>query len=337
MPRTARLLRILLVALVSACSGGAPSAPSVHGLGRIAFAEAVPQPVTGSVQTYGGSQLSVIDARGTNLRTLTPATSYLASYEWSPRARRVAYRLDDDPRVHVATEDGTVIASLATASELMPRGGDYRLSPDGTRLTYVTASPDGSRLWIQSVTGGVATVLARNDYGIGFGTWSRDGSWIAFASSGAVWRIRPDGTGLSRIAELESISYYAWSEDGRQLAIVAANGTWVVGADGANLRQVTGSGRVVPNFTEPRWSPDGRRLLGRSGENGGGDILVVRVNDGAQETRLTQPASSGDWSPDGSRIVYVKLTTRQLVTVAADGTGEEVVRDGPIGRPQWLP
>lgn len=337
MLRAARSLCVLLAGVSVACGSDTPSEPSVRGPDRIAFIELVLAPPDGRLERYTGSQLAIINRDGTNYRTLAPDTLSVAAFDVAARATRVAYRFHNDDVIYVAAEDGAVLARVER--QPAPHGARFTLSPDGSRVTFVSPSSSGSsRLWMQPMDGSQPLVLSTHDYGIGFGAWAPDGEWIAFSESDTLWRIRPDGTGRSRVAALHDVSDYAWSADSRQLAVVAAGGVWVVRADGTNLRQLTGAGQPVFSFIEPKWSPDGRRLLGRGdgADFGSLDVLVVRVSDGQMETRLSPSRSSGDWSPDGSRIVYVKAGSRQLVTVAVDGSDEEVIRTGPISKPRWL-
>ena len=334
MPRVARIALSSLAAACLAC-GSDSSGPSVPGPDRIAFVEAVvAQPAT-FVERHVGSQLSVVSRDGTDHHTLTPSSSWVASFDWAARAGRVAYRTTPtDPYVQVIADDGTAITQIDTRGALS--GGAFDLSPDGTQLLYVSGAPDGVRLWVAQVNSGQKRELVRDDYGIGGGIWSPDGRWIAFAQRDTLWKIQADGTARTRIAALRSVEEIAWSPDGSMLAMHGPGGVWVMRTDGSNARQLTGEGKPTPGFTYPRWSPDGRRLLGRIYVYGDWQILVVRVSDGVTETRLSGAASEGDWSPDGSRFVYVKLSGRQLVTVRVDGTGEEAMRSGPIGDPYWL-
>jgi Tol biopolymer transport system component/predicted Ser/Thr protein kinase len=100
------------------------------------------------------------------------------------------------------------------------------------------------------------------------------------------------------------IAFVTDREDGHTLQV------WLMNPDGSSPRQLTfGPG----DKTQPRWSPDGTRLLyvapgggDASGGTLGTDIWVINL-DGSAPTDLTQ--SVGDetdpvWSPDGSRIAF---------------------------------
>jgi dipeptidyl aminopeptidase/acylaminoacyl peptidase len=107
--------------------------------------------------------------------------------------------------------------------------------------------------------------------------------------------------------------------------------------------------------TEPKadagvsWSPDGRRLaFFRQTGTLTADVFVADA-DGTHLRNLTKGSAqfswAPDWSPDGTRIVYVASdpNVEQLVTVRPDGSGAEVVPNTDVdptrqlGDPQWFP
>lgn len=94
------------------------------------------------------------------------------------------------------------------------------------------------------------------------------------------------------------IAFVSDREDGRTLQI------WTMNSDGTDPRQLTyGPG----DKAQPRWSPDGTRLLFVAPESGYGlDIWVINA-DGTGISNLTR--TQGDdtdpaWSPDGTRIAF---------------------------------
>jgi TolB protein len=121
-------------------------------------------------------------------------------------------------------------------------------------------------------------------------------------------------------------------------------------SDGTVLRVLTDSDG---ENARPVWSPDARRIAFVSsrdtvaGERRVGQLYVMNA-DGSSVRRLTQRADgyidgSIDWSPDGSRIVYVCRQfndfQEQLCVIGADGTGRRVLL--PAGwraiDPAWSP
>ncbi|MDX1517854.1 MAG: S9 family peptidase [Woeseiaceae bacterium] len=104
------------------------------------------------------------------------------------------------------------------------------------------------------------------------------------------------------------------SPNGRQIAYVRQSldimsdqllpNIWIVNADGTGHRPLlSGAG----SYSEPRWSPDGDRLLYVTGAGERGAELHVRWMDTGQTALLTNlPASPGSmsWSPDGRWIAF---------------------------------
>jgi Tol biopolymer transport system component len=88
---------------------------------------------------------------------------------------------------------------------------------------------------------------------------------IAFQRlDGYVYSIKPDGTGLLKLAQGYSPAY---SPDGTRIAFVRAGDIWTMNADGSNQQQVTAS---TFDESSPTWSPDGSMLAFGSFRDSGG-------------------------------------------------------------------
>jgi TolB protein len=119
------------------------------------------------------------------------------------------------------------------------------------------------------------------------------------------------------------------------IALYAAAGQPIATAPGLVVSQssrIYVEGRQVSKGTQPRWSPDGKRIAFVRD----GSIYVARA-DGSKERRLTRaggtwfPANSPAWSPDGSRIAFGGIQDIFTVTVA----GAKVARLTHSPKP-WL-
>jgi len=101
---------------------------------------------------------------------------------------------------------------------------------------------------------------------------------------------------------------------------------WIVGADGSGHRAlVQGAG----NYSAPRWSPSGDRVLFSASEDGH-DALRVLFMDTKQITTLAElpsGASGAAWSPDGTRVVFSMFT-------AGEGPAPVAMPKKPEGA-QW--
>ena len=140
------------------------------------------------------------------------------------------------------------------------------ISPDGKMVAYVAAFPGRPKVFIRQISGGRAIALGDS---------------------------------------LEPGQFPDWSPDGSSIAYSNRNGISVVPALGGS------SALLIPStdrerYSQPEWSPDGKRLAAVAHENG--VIVVFDLNDGnpREVWRGTVEGShSPSWSPDGRLISYV--------------------------------
>ena len=132
-------------------------------------------------------------------------------------------------------------------------------------------------------------------------------------------------------------------------------GIAVVDRDGSGFRRITtpppAAGTTYAIDVAPAWSPDGSRLLFTRITTDAADSADIR----ASTALYTVPAAGGtptpvpnatdgylgDWSPDGSQIVFTALTagadTGPLTLVRADGTQRRTLAGADGLMPAWSP
>ncbi len=193
-------------------------------------------------------------------------------------------------------------------------------SPDGTQIAYsvyVLANPDlgleeSSQLFIMDADGSNRQQAAR-DTGLAYDpVWSPDGRQLGYVS------IREDAADLY-LVDIESREIQpltasegdegtmVWSPDGAQIAYSYDDGSgsniWVMESTGVNPRQLTANN----NSHNPRWSPDGTRILFNGFYDDSMGIYTMNAADG---TDLQPVINTGDfesdpvYSPDGSQVIF---------------------------------
>jgi TolB protein len=151
---------------------------------------------------------------------------------------------------------------------------DFRyptLSPDGTRLAYISQGADGMSLSVVQLSSGERKVLySSSDSQPFYMAWSPDGKRISFLSG------KPDGTLVVRIAVADgsqepalvrtaaSSSYFAWRPDSSAL-LLHSDGTSF--EDGRVAAYQPGSTQPIVEladpgiFKTPAWSADGTQFF----------------------------------------------------------------------------
>jgi len=146
-------------------------------------------------------------------------TSFL---DFAAGTQKPADRVNGGAQVAILNADGTGF-HLVTSG---PNNNAFAaFSPDGKRIVYRTAGPDGEGLRIMNLADRAVTVLT-NQYD-NFPLWSPRGDLIAFVRNIAgdfeVMTVHPDGTGVTQLTHTHgNEAHLAWSPDGERLLFTSS-------------------------------------------------------------------------------------------------------------------
>ncbi|KPJ84471.1 MAG: acyl-peptide hydrolase [Gemmatimonas sp. SG8_17] len=125
---------------------------------------------------------------------------------------------------------------------------------------------------------------------------------------------------LADVFQLEMASDPQISPDGSKIVYVRnfmdimtdrqRSNLWIINYDGSDHRPLTTGNS---NYSSPRWSRDGSRLLYVSSADGSSQIYVRFMDDGqtAKLTNLTMSPGNITWSPDGNWIAFQMMVPAQ--------------------------
>jgi TolB protein len=317
--------------------------------------------------TNGTSNIWVVNGDGSGAKPLTSLTNAglgSGGPQWAPDGTKVVFvstrKLDGSDaantngtmNIWVMNADGSGVKSIASVTALNANSVQPQWSPDGTKIVFASAR-------------------------------KLDGSDAANANNmNNIWVVNADGTSGKPLTSLTSAASVMpqWSPDGTKIVFTSGrklDGTdatntnntyniWIVNADGTGAKPLTSVTAGNAGSTDPRWSPDGmkivftshRKLDGSDAANANGTMNVWVMNaDGTGVNALTSVTADADsdrpqWSPDGTKIVFEsrrKLdgsdaananNTMNIWMVNADGSGSKPLTSltaaGADSRnPQW--
>jgi Tol biopolymer transport system component len=184
-------------------------------------------------------EIFVARADGSDRRNLTnhPANDW--GPDWSPDGRSIIFNSDREGgplRGYLMDPDGSNLRALNVSAWV-----EYAsFSPDGTRISFMSALGNNYELFVADLASGAVTRLTDSPGHDAWNAWSPDGSTIAFSS-------HRDDCGLA------SPDRECWRTPH---ADDEHHDIWLIEADGSDLRRVTPElGQFVT------WSPDGDYLL----------------------------------------------------------------------------
>jgi Tol biopolymer transport system component len=246
-------------------------------------------------------EISLINADGTGLVSLTSNLDEDYGPVWSPDGSQIAY-------CHKSYETQANQIQIIDSQGGLPRtliskGWDPHWSPDGKEIAFVSQDDDLQDIYIISADRSHIRLLPTVKGDTSEPAWSPDGSQIAYTSCTddtqrcQLRLIQADGSQDHELVPLETVAYGArWSPDGRQLAfsnIQSDGNTWVelIGADGKGRRVL--AQEAGASFA-PAWSPAGDRIVFQFRPEGEEIMHIAVINaDGTGLKHLKREAIQG--------------------------------------------
>jgi WD40 repeat protein len=253
--------------------------------------------------------------------------------------------------------DGTDAREFTSAGEGLPYG--LSVSPDGRRVAFHLASPEGYQVWTSDLDGNNRVRIAAHPDHLYFGTsWSPDGQWIVFhdchfkQDPGHDWSDlcigRADGS-ENRLLTKGQTQWFA-ATYGPPNARGGGSDMPVWTADGQLLFSRRLPGTKVPWEFQPQRPDVDHFNRDYKPEAARGGVEICRCDPKTGKTiRLTRGIGR-QWdfrptvSPDGSQIAFCRAVTGQvpaLWVMNADGTGGRQIATGREGQgadfPRWIP
>jgi Tol biopolymer transport system component len=187
-----------------------------------------------------------------------------------------------------------------------PFGTDAIVSPDGTRLAYVSQG----RLWTRRLDQPTATELAGTQ-GAFAPFFSPDGQWVAFFTPVSLRKISVEGGAAIGLCIAANPRGGSWGEDGIIIAALGqGNGLSRIPAAGCPPTPVTDLQSGEGSHRWPQVLPGGQAVVFTTSRTGGYDAATIDVVSLADHRRktLVRGGTFGRFLPSG-HLVYVHRGT----------------------------
>jgi len=264
---------------------------------------------------------------------------------------------DSGGQVFSMNLDGSEPRAFTQPGEGLPYG--LCLSPDGQRIAYHLASPEGYQIWTSDVDGSNRVRVAAHPEHLYFGpAWSTDGAWLVFQNChfrddpGHDWSdlgvARPDGREFRTLTEGQSMWFAATYGNQRRRGGGSNVAGWTQTGHVLFPRRLPGS-KVPWEFQAQRPDTDHFNRDYKPEEARGG-VQLCRLEPRTRETTALTEATPGTWdfrpreSPDGQSLVFARAETGGVPALwVADANGHAPrlltrgLDDGGADHPVWLP
>ncbi|MFC1564888.1 DPP IV N-terminal domain-containing protein [candidate division KSB1 bacterium] len=211
-------------------------------------------------------------------------------------------------------------------------------SPDGTKIAYHSDSD----LYYYDLINSSEHIITNSQMTPYFHIWGPDGLKLAFRSweqsSGAIYTINVDGSGLKKITpeDHNTNDFPSWSPDGQTIVYESDFNIYTVKSDGTANTQITFGDDRNDRKDSPVFSPDGSRIYFRHRPSSN---IYMMNPDGSGMINLTESIYIEHFSisPDGLKIAYT--SDKDIWIMDSDGRNKTNLTNEIIinSNPRWSP
>ncbi len=263
------------------------------------------------------SDIIIIDSDGSNPEKIINGL-YLGRPSWSPDQLNILYSRctgSNIDSIYIVDTDGKNEVKIATGYH--HSSTDW--SPDGNRILFQIQNTDYLDIGSMNIDGSDLIILANTFDFERFGTYSPDGTKIAYRvghDNGQKDIYIMDVDGSNQQLLIPNADWPSFSPDSSKIAFqryneFSNNDIYIANSDGTGIIQLTTD---LANDGNPDWSLTGNRIAFNSDRNGNMDIWVMDftqppVADAngpyvSNEGSLITLDASGSSDPDGSIVNY---------------------------------
>jgi Tol biopolymer transport system component len=213
--------------------------------------------------------LYLMNADGSNQHVLyTDPSNGVFSPSFSPDGTHVAFALCPDGvsacAIDTIKTDGT---GLSAVTRLNAKGEVFdfspQYSPDGRTIAFAgfnRPEPDSVAVYLVNTNGGAVRQITDTGFGASDPDWSPDGSHLVVTSEEAIWSMKADGTGLTKLSSpaRSHDGLARWSPDGTRIVFERDSPNFAnfyvvtMNANGSSP-MVVSSGATTADSVQPDW------------------------------------------------------------------------------------
>jgi TolB protein len=164
----------------------------------------------GKLVVFPDAPMTVLNVDSGDITSVSPGTQKGAP-TWSADSSKLIYPVFNSQNgtdIYISNVDGSGTTQIPGGANWE---GSLAVSPDGSKIAYISAQGDSAGLVVANMDGSGKTLVLNGATASGGGpAWSPDGQWLAVqATQGGgtgLFVVRADGSGVQELVRSEAIS-----------------------------------------------------------------------------------------------------------------------------------